>query len=31
MIFILSREIVNDKTIMSFNVKRLNSSDKLYN
>ena len=31
MIFILSRTIVNDKTIISFNVKRFNLSDKLYN
>ena len=29
MIFILSRAIVNNKTKISFNVKRLNSSDKL--
>ena len=31
MIFILSRAIVNDKTIISFNVKRFDFSDKLYN
>ena len=31
MLLLLSRAIVNDKTIISFNVKRFNSSDKLYN
>ena len=31
MIFILSRTIVNDKNIISFNVKRFDLSDKLYN
>ena len=31
MIFILNKEIVNDKTIISFNAKRFNFSDKLYN